>query len=250
MNARTAAGLALTIALLPAPSALAFDYLRSPAGSVARRAEGEVVFRMPARIPAGLDRAQVREAVEHALEHWAESSGLVLRLVDGAPDAPTGCGEDGLSLNDIVFVEDGWKRRAGAIAETPVCMGAGSGRIYGADILLNASDFTFAVLPPDHRKGTGIAYDLEAVLVHEVGHALGMAHSDVKDAVMWGGGERGDVSRRVLAEDDVVGVQRLYSMDTGSEEGVGCSSAPGGRSAAGLLALLALLARREPKRSR
>jgi hypothetical protein len=235
-----AAGLALHAA-----AADAYDFLRSPKGVIASRAERVVVFRFPAHVPAGLDRAQVRAATERALGRWADASGLVLRLEDAPPNPATGCYEGELDLNDIVFVEGGWRRLAGAVAETPVCMGQDSGRIYGADILLNASDFQFAVLPPNHQKG-GIAYDVESVLTHEVGHALGMGHSKVKTAVMWGGGERGDVSKRELTDDDVLGIQSLYpAEDTGS---VGCSSGVGGRGALGLLGILALLTKRPSRR--
>jgi hypothetical protein len=75
-----------------------------------------------------------------------------------------------------------------------------------------------------------------------------MDHSKVKDAVMWGGGKSGDVSKRVLAEDDVVGIQALYPAGSVLDDGaVGCSSAGGGLHALGLLGLCAVLVRARRK---
>lgn len=87
-------------------------------------------------------------------------------------DPPTGCSGAGIEQNDIVFVESGWTRKAWVIAETASCVGLNSGRMYGADILLNASDYRFVVA--DRREPGARAYDLESVLMHEVDHALGL----------------------------------------------------------------------------
>jgi predicted Zn-dependent protease len=50
-------------------------------------------------------------------------------------------------------------------------------------------------------------FDLETVSLHEIGHLLGLAHSDVAEAVMFAnyGGQR-----RILSADDIQGIQQLY----------------------------------------
>ncbi|XP_074308006.1 metalloendoproteinase 1-MMP-like [Silene latifolia] len=64
-----------------------------------------------------------------------------------------------------------------------------------------------------------VAVDLESVVTHEIGHVLGLAHSKVKDAIMYPSLRAR--SRKVdLRIDDVEGVQALYgsnpSFDYGS----------------------------------
>jgi len=59
------------------------------------------------------------------------------------------------------------------------------------------------------RSSGGGAKDLQTVALHEFGHALGLRHSDVRDAVMYAyyGG-----SLRDLREDDLRGVQSIYGQ--------------------------------------
>ena len=57
--------------------------------------------------------------------------------------------------------------------------------------------------------------DLQTVALHEFGHALGLRHSNVKEAVMYAfyGG-----SRRRLTQDDIDGIQSIYGPNPGEPE--------------------------------
>jgi Matrixin len=82
----------------------------------------------------------------------------------------------------------------------------------------------FAFLPPAYNGGTnagdiffntaqswqtnGTAYDLLTVAIHEFGHALGMAHSQIVTACMYANYHGVDES---LTSDDVAGIQSIYS---------------------------------------
>ncbi|XP_059318760.1 metalloendoproteinase 1-MMP [Lycium ferocissimum] len=69
---------------------------------------------------------------------------------------------------------------------------------------------TWAVDFDDQRSR--VAVDLESVVTHEIGHVLGLAHSSVKNAVMYPSLSP-RTKKRDLKLDDVEGVQALYGSN-------------------------------------
>lgn len=59
------------------------------------------------------------------------------------------------------------------------------------------------------RDPTPNAFHLETVAVHEIGHLLGLGHSQVREAVMFSGIPTG--VNKLLHPDDMAGVRALYS---------------------------------------
>lgn len=58
--------------------------------------------------------------------------------------------------------------------------------------------------------GTGLGtFDVETVALHEIGHILGLGHSDLTTAVMFKNID-GNATHRQLTRDDIAGVQKLY----------------------------------------
>lgn len=90
---------------------------------------------------------------------------------------------------------------------------------------------------PWSTDGDPDAFDLQAAITHEIGHALGLDHSEHSAACMYGQHLPGDVFRRELHDDDVAAVRELYpSADV--EQALSCASAP--TSPGMLLGLVAL----------
>ncbi|XP_047336825.1 metalloendoproteinase 1-like [Impatiens glandulifera] len=54
------------------------------------------------------------------------------------------------------------------------------------------------------------AFDLESVALHEIGHQLGLAHSEVEFAIMWA--NIGPGQRKGLHQDDINGIRTLYRV--------------------------------------
>jgi Matrixin len=62
------------------------------------------------------------------------------------------------------------------------------------------------------REGDGCAgeYDLDGVMVHEVGHVLGIGHSNVQGATMYPSVSACNTANRTLANDDTAAKNDLY----------------------------------------
>lgn len=73
-------------------------------------------------------------------------------------------------------------------------------KIKGAVILINESSTIFSTLSKSDRIG---------VIAHEIGHAIGLGHTDDKGALMY---YRTVDQRKRLGEDDMRGVSYLYPM--------------------------------------
>lgn len=82
-----------------------------------------------------------------------------------------------------------------------------TGELLGADIELNFRDHTFSIGDEE------VLVDLEAVLTHEVGHFLGIAHSEDVEATMFPFYEEGTTEIRTLSEDDATAICILYPPD-------------------------------------
>jgi Matrixin len=88
------------------------------------------------------------------------------------------------------------------VAFTQKLRGGGAPKpFWNADIYFN-DWFDWSTSP------TSGQIDLETVATHEVGHALGLGHSDVNSAVMYS--YYGGINR-VLQQDDIDGITSLYS---------------------------------------
>ncbi len=89
-----------------------------------------------------------------------------------------------------------------AAASVPLSYG---GTLYQCDIYLNAVDYQFAFQTPTPAG----FLDLQTLILHEVGHCLGLGHSDEWDDVMWPSAGVG-AQRRALTQRDVDVLCGLY----------------------------------------
>ncbi|GAB5549694.1 MAG: hypothetical protein SangKO_094540 [Sandaracinaceae bacterium] len=133
-----------------------------------------------------------------------EVPGLLCDYVDFDRDRP--------DMNVILFAEDWSDRRLDprAFALTTTWFDVPTGEILGADIELNDERRTWAVCPEDGCRDGRI--DLENVVVHELGHFFGLAHSpDDALATMWACAEAGETFKRTLEADDREGWCAIYA---------------------------------------
>jgi hypothetical protein len=148
------------------------------------------------------------DIISSAFSSWSMHGGITsMAVVDsgvagGAPEALGG------HLGDIrIGLISGGFSSETVIAHayhpgTEAMYGPG-GTIMG-DLHLNA-DKIF-VDDPDALPGTGV-YDLETVILHELGHSLGLGHTEFPGAVM---GSSYIGANRELSPDDIAGITTLY----------------------------------------
>ncbi|XP_026436647.1 metalloendoproteinase 4-MMP-like [Papaver somniferum] len=84
-----------------------------------------------------------------------------------------------------------------------------TGPVRGAHIHFNAA-FIFAV--DFSSEKSDMAYDLESIALHEIGHVLGLGHSSFPEAVMWPTESPRTINVK-LTLDDVYGAQLLYGSN-------------------------------------
>jgi hypothetical protein len=151
----------------------------------------------------------------------------------------------------IVFDDDAWPYNdaANTLALTTVTFGMDDGRIAQAFTEINSAQQKLTTSEPPERD----AFDLQAILTHEAGHVLGLAHATDPGAIMYAFYEPGAIQ---LTVDDMDAICTVYpppssAPSSSHKGGSGCTTV-GGTSdlstfAAGMsfLALGMLLMRRQ-----
>ncbi|MFO0625375.1 MAG: matrixin family metalloprotease [Polyangiales bacterium] len=204
----------------------------------------------PRTLPAGMTAPQVRGLLGDAVAVWGASrcdgQPWSLSLSVGA-DATAGVGylATGSNENAVVFVP-AWTAMGlppSALALTTLTFGATSGEIRDADLQIN---LTMPLTVATPTRGN----DLPTILLHELGHVIGLDHSPERSAVMWYAAGRGE-QRRALGADDLAGACAIHPPSLqrpcappGREGGCACATAaaPPGPPTGIVLGVVGLLA--------
>lgn len=176
----------------------------NPIDPSAPRWSGPVPFAMSRAGAADLGPDTTEAAITDAFEAWTRVSCTSLATTyEGRTDARPRAG-DGVSV--IGWDEDAWRYDPTAIAVTQPQWGAravdGHPVIVEADMELNGVDFTWIDGP-----GSGRSVDVGSIVLHEVGHYVGLGHSRDPSATMYYA-YRGGVS--ALATDDEIAICTSY----------------------------------------
>jgi len=143
---------------------------------------------------------EIEQVIQQSLSVWSSVSGTALTSASIAPlvrgSAGNLCGSDG--INSICFDQPDMAFTPGVLAFTRVItadqigiqLGSGApstqiGQILDADIYFNPSDSLVSFSTPTALSANPKSYDLESILTHELGHALGFSHSAVWSAMMF-----------------------------------------------------------------
>lgn len=147
-------------------------------------------------------------AISAAFHTWASVSGLTVLgpIMDsgapgGAPEAFGGHVAD-IRIAVIAGFDSSTVLAHAYSPGTESLYGAG-GTIMG-DLHLNLEKHW---VDDPHDPDDGHDYDLETVVLHEIGHSLGLLHSDVPGSVMAASYDGG---KRALTADDIAGITHIY----------------------------------------
>jgi len=216
---------------------------------------------------------QYVKTIKNGFERWNDKLAPKLRLEMSPKASDDTVGFDKKSTkntNLVHLMESDWPSYPEALAITVTTYDQKTGEILDSDILLNGEYYHWnrpnEFTEKSSSVGTGrpLVYSMESVVLHEVGHLLGLEHSQDKHAVMYRTLTTKWQSKMALHQDDLLGLHTLYPpahshggghfRKTGDakpadpslkeEASVGCSTAPSTfqfNGLAGLCCVLTLL---------
>jgi len=219
--------LALAAALLPSVDAGAYEQKRTEEGVPLHWAGEQIPYMLNHRGSADVEDVSDLEAVRAAFRTWQAVDRTSIRFADSGPTANREAGYDRENPEDnenlIAWVEDRWIFDPDALAITLSVYKTETGEIIDSDIAFNGVQFRWTTTGEQGR------HDVQNSATHEIGHMLGLGHSDaVVEATMAPASSVGETSKRELHTDDIEGLRSLYPapLDEGEEPGVVDGVAP------------------------
>jgi len=174
-------------------------------------------------IEQGITAEQMAPIVEEGFRAWSDvlcanaGSPPITALSQGSIACAAtefNCQVPEENSNIIVFRDDFVDRdtfRAGVIALTTLTASIRTGQIFDADIEINSRDEEFVIGEPPPGS---LARDLRGVLNHELGHLLGLSHSNARSALM-----NMDYRGTLLpTDDDIAGICAIRSGSSSDPE--------------------------------
>jgi len=189
--------LGLSVVLLGAHAAAAStELLKTHSGSLVHWTRAEITVGLaPASASRTVPHAGVVLAIERATETWNAVRAGQPRLNFSA--------EPGADVT-IKFCRGKWHGDTIDLGKSQFTASLRDGLVTAATVDINECDHTFAA--PDESAASH--FDLRAVMTHELGHVLGLGHSDNPAAIMHPNGRGAEV--RKPHTDDKTALALIY----------------------------------------
>jgi hypothetical protein len=208
--------------LLIASSSWGYTLRLTESGDVVSWEQDNVVICLDESLSEIGDLKQVGDLIAEAFATW-EGSGALPTVFEVVECSSTGDGVSGHDRRNVVSAISGrWPYESHANAVTLVSYDSSTGAIVDVDIIFHAGvDWSLTNIPSEN------AYDFLDTATHEVGHAIGLEHSEVQRATMYEVTTPGSVRRRTLHDDDISGVTAIYGLlPLGRVASTGCMTTP------------------------
>ena len=215
----------LTMALVvahpvPAGAYLKFGFVVGGRTVDVRWAASPIRYFVNERDIPGVSAAEMRAATARAAATWQGVPGTTLRFEDQGFTIAIPGGLDG--RNTLGFLDRPDLDRV--LGATSLLIDSSTGALLEADIFFNTR-FSWSVAP----QGEAGRVDVESVVLHELGHLVGLGHSAIGETERNSTGGRrvlgtgavmfpiamtpGSTADRVLQADDEAAVQDVYTAD-------------------------------------
>lgn len=182
-------------------------------------------YAIDARGSSSMDFSDVEQAIDASFATWqnetcdGEPVNLIFKPLNSSTCRRAEFRNPGGNVNTIAFL-DPWEDQCesafsrNAFAVTIVWHDTSNGRILDADMMINEGLGPYDRCPqegcaPGTQSNPG-PVDLQSIVTHEVGHFIGIGHSNVDNATMFPSSARMDISKRSLAQDDIDAVCTIY----------------------------------------
>lgn len=211
------------------------------------------------QLASAADDRGLTQAVKNAIHTWNGLCGANLVFVETSPGSVQ---SSGAQQQDIVVKWSGgvWTFDKTWLASTGLNADVNTGHAKSALVDMNDMLYQWttvgSTVAVDRNLSAMNIYDIEAVVTHELGHALGLNHSADTLATMYVDTSPGDPHKRHPDADDVKAVVQLYGapgatppvtttmnqpVDMSASKGAGCSTTAGAQGDAALLLLVGLV---------
>ena len=198
------------VALAGAAPASGYVVYRLSDGTPLHWPTPEIRYVVGADLPDELVLSRTLDAFERAAEAWSTMPCCPFTFTfEGVRSGLSGAMTD--RVNMLLWIHDAnaWSaRQFGAleVARTIITHSQSTGAIVDADVYYNAGAYQF----DDTGQCAGASFDLQAVTAHEMGHMLGIDHSQIDSATMAPIALGGECDKRTLTADDIAAFCTIY----------------------------------------
>ncbi|MEI6093128.1 MAG: matrixin family metalloprotease [bacterium] len=172
---------------------------------------------------SGLPSAEVQRVITNAMSSWntgVSEEVLAISAVNNTVTASTGMDMDG--INSITFSSSFREDSNGFDPDVTVAIGGQYGNdsdMVDAFIIFNSESVAWSTDRAISSNKSLYGDDLETIALHELGHVLGLGHSQINTAAM--SAARTSRIVRDLAQDDIDGAKYLINSANGAATGSG-----------------------------
>lgn len=206
--------------------AWAYKIKHTDTGAKIKWFQTRITYKVNHAMSRDLSAQQTLAAIKRSFATWNHASAQRLTFQYTGQSQNNAAGYDRLKPNKnenlLYWVESGWDQDPAAMAITITTYNRDTGEILDADIMFNGAAYRWVVVGED-KKGNGPKslpltaedrrppIDVENTLTHELGHFLGLSHSDHEDSSMYPTQEANETIKRALHHDDIDGLDELYA---------------------------------------